>query len=229
MRLRPLAFVATLLFVLCAPRSWSEEGHSISEPLAVAPRDSLRDPNARRTLAFTPAPLERCDGYLVLEAAVAQVNVEANDWLDDHLVRNSIGYMKNVSPNRSLGGSLDLWWLQGTIAAAPTVRARQWFGRRQSVEASAGWVLNDRDGAVGPIAALRYSPHPAFTLEGGVCTVQQEQFQWGLGAGLPLYRYTKRTSGFAGVGVSGGGGVVVWAAEAVAIVGIGIMLMGMDD
>ena len=107
---------------------------------APARPDSLRDPNARKHLAFTPAPLERCDYWIVMESAASQVNIEANDWLDDHLVRNSFGVMRNVTPNRAVGGSLDLWWLRARSPWRPPF-ARQWFGRRQSVEGSAGWVL----------------------------------------------------------------------------------------
>ncbi len=230
MELRRIAAFAVLLLVACPPpRAWSDEPRSISEPMVAAPRDTLRDPNARKHLAFTPGPLERCDYWFVMEAAAAQVNVEANDWLDDHLVRNSFGVMKNVSPSRSLGGSLDLWWLQGTIAAAPTVRARQWFGRRQSVEASAGWVLNDRDGATGPIGCVRYSPLPAMFVEGGVCRLAVESYQWTPTPPYMNYRYAKSTRAFGGVGLAGAGGAVVWVAEAGAIVVLGVMLMGMND
>lgn len=231
MSLRRLTVLTALALATCAPRAWCGEPRTISAPMAVPARqDSLREPNARKHLAFTPAPLERCDYWIVMESAASQVNIEANDWLDDHLVRNSFGVMKNVTPNRSIGGSLDLWWLQGTIAVAPTVRARQWFGRRQSVEGSAGWVLNDRDGAVGPIACVRYSPLPAMFVEGGVCRVAVESYQWNLTPPYGSYhRYAKSTRAFGGVGLAGAGGAVVWVVEAGAIVVLGMMLMGMDD
>ncbi|MFN8587684.1 MAG: hypothetical protein U0704_07750 [Candidatus Eisenbacteria bacterium] len=222
-----LAACALVLLVSCAGQAWSEDSHSISEPMSVAKRDTSVAPGARRAVAFTPAPLSRCDHWIVMESAVAQVNVEANDWLDDHLVRNSFGLMRNVSANRSVGGSLDLWWLQGTVAAAPTVRARQWFGRRQSVEASAGWVLNQRDGAVGPIGSVRYSPLPAAFVEGGVCRVRVQRYDWTVGSGFG-FASTETTCGFAGIGLSGAGGAVVWIAEAGAILVIGAMLAGMD-
>lgn len=229
MKRRAVATLAALLLVACAPRAWCAEPRSISTPMAAAAPDSLRDPNARKHIAFTPAPLERCDYWIVMESAASQVNIEANDWLDNHLVRNSFGVMKNVSPRRSIGGSLDFWWMQGTIATAPTVRARQWFGRRQSVEATAGWVLNDRDGATGPIACVRYSPLPAVFVEGGVCQVAVESYVWDPNSPNWGYRYTKSTRGFGGVGLAGAGGAIVWIAEAGAIVALGVLLMGMDD
>lgn len=196
---------------------------------APARPDSLRDPNARRHLSFSPAPLERCENFIVFEAAAAQVNVEGQDWLDDHLVRNSFGWMKNVSDNRSLGGSLDLWWLQGTIAAAPTVRARQWFGGRQSVEASAGWVMNTMDGVEGPIGCLRYSPTPLVFVEAGACGVRTEWSRWDADANALRSGYVRDTRGFAGLGLTGGGGVVVIAAEAATIAILVAMLAGMSD
>lgn len=232
MNRRSLAALTALVLVACAPRAWSAEPRSISAPMpasAPARQDSLRDPNARRQLSFSPAPLARCEKFVVFEAAAAQVNVEGQDWLDDHLVRNSFGLMKNVSANRSLGGSLDLWWLQGTVAAAPTVRARQWFGGRQSVEASAGWVLNNMDGAAGPIGCLRYSPTPLVFVEAGACGVRTMWTRWDADANVLRSGYVRDTHGFAGLGLTGGGGVVVVAGEAVAIAVLVAMLAGMSD
>lgn len=123
MSLRRLAVLTALALALCAPRAWCGESRSISDPMAVPAPDSLRDPHARKHVAFSPAPLERCDYWIVMESAASQVNIEANDWLDDHLVRNSFGVMKNVPSSRAIGGSLDLWWLQGTIATAPPGRS----------------------------------------------------------------------------------------------------------
>ncbi len=230
MKRRAVAALAALLINAWTQCAWSAEPRSISAPMgAPARRDSLLDPNAPRYLSFSPSPLARCENYIVFEAAAAQVNVEGQDWLDDHLVRNSLGWMKNVSSHRSLGGSLDLWWMRGTVAAAPTVRARQWFGERQSVEASAGWVLNNMDGAAGPIGCLRYSPTPLVFVEAGACGVRTEWWFWDTNAGVLRSGYERETHAFAGLGLTGGGGLVVFAGEALTVALLIAVLAGASN
>ena len=191
---------------------------STGEAVGVAPG------NQRRPLSFTPHRLDRCAFYMVLEASWNRGSMESGDSMDKLLITNGIGLMKNIDPRWALGGAVDLHWEGGIAKVAPTVRCRRWFAGEQSVEASLGYIANPipTDDAkmrsemslVGPIASVRYSPTPAFFVQGGVCRYRERRYIYDPPFDYPPRRWTHDSSkAFGGIGLSGPGGAVAWGVE----------------
>lgn len=229
--------LASLIVCAAANRAWSADGRTISDPMAdtrsdtsgVFSRLQSRTADGRRQLSLTPARQAQCDYFIVAEAGLAQVNVEASDWLDNHILRNSLGLMKNVTPNRSMGASVDAHWAHGTVTVSPAVRVRQWMGGRQSVEASLGYIRNDRQGLAGPIASLRYSPVPLLFVEAGASPVQELWWTYDPSTQVSRAGVAKKTHAFGGIGLTGAGSVAVWGGELVALGFLVVVLLGMSD
>lgn len=235
-----LAMILALVsLIVCADASpaLSAGGRTISDPMRDKRSDTLggvsflqsRTADGRRQLSFTPARQAQCDYFIVAEAGIAQVSVEAQDWLDNHILRNSLGLMKNVTPNRSIGASVDAHWAHGTVTVSPAVRVRQWMGGKQSVEASLGYIRNDRQGLAGPIASLRYSPVPLLFVEAGASPVQELWWTYDPGTQVSRAGVAKKTHAFGGIGLTGAGSVAVWGGELVALGFVFAVLLGMSD
>ena len=195
---------------------------STREPMGVVPN------RQRRCVSFAPHRLDQCAFFLVLEASGNRVTMNTVDRMDEFIVTNGIGLMKNIDQRWAVGGVVELYWARGAISVAPALRCRRWFAREQSIEASLGYIPNGASngnvvygGSVaslaGPVASARYSPIPGFFVQGGLCRYREQGYERD-----PLtqsFRYWSHDypKGYGGIGLGGSGGATLWGVEALAL------------
>lgn len=189
----------------------------LADTTASAARAGALDSGEHRTFRKTPAPLEKCDWFPLLEAGVARVTKSENQWEDNLLITNSAGLMRNVSERDALGASIDVHLTNGFGSWAPTARWRRFLGERASAELSAGWIVNDHLGARGPIAQVRYAPVPQVYAQIGA--TQYRHYEWSVAPdGWLTSRLKKDTRLFVGAGCNGVPAAVTTVVEALALV-----------
>lgn len=205
-----------------------------------APPESLGAGHAAgkawRRLALSPHPLDRCEYFLIFEVSTGRFALDTRDALDAYMLSHALVVMRNLDPRWAVGAGAQFHWATGNIKLAPEVRVRRWFGREQSVEAAFGWLLATEPAAyggdflqqVGPIASLRYSPHPWVFVQAGA--TQYREFRpvyvppYSFGAG----EAREDTKVFAGIGFAGTGALVALGGEVIAFVGLIAAFAGMD-
>jgi hypothetical protein len=201
-------------------------GTARAQPVSPANADTAGGAAKRRGVSFSPKPYARCDVFFVTEFSANLLFVEVDDQMDRFLFTDSFGLMKNLTPDKALGGSFDLHVAQGVAKYAVTVRYKQWLGERQSVDLSLGFFPDDAPGIVGPIANLRYSPAQSFYVQAGLCQIKE---QWGTYVGYPEYfRYHEARTFrvYGGIGCGGVPGVVLWGAQMLGIGVVGLLVFG---
>lgn len=215
----PLVFAALATGVLAGPAlSADRVGSGFRDSVRVhAAGPASPDTGQFRVLRWVAAPAGRCDWFVVFEAGIARVFVPADDWVDHTLFTNSVGLMRNVSARDAIGGSLDMHWLAGEVAMAPTVRWRRFLGRGASLETMIGWNSTSGEGVDGPIGQLRYAPVPEAYIEAGAFPYRYWDFVPYPQAGFATPRLRHETRVFAGLGVAGAPGAVAWTVEALAL------------
>ena len=207
---------------------------SSSEAPGVAPA------RQRRRVSFTQHRLDRCASFMILEASGNRLTAVTVDKMDEFIVTNGFGLMKNIDQRWAVGGAVELYWARGAVIAAPALRCRRWFAREQSIEASLGYISNgaSRSSAfyggsavslVGPIVSARYSPIPGYFVQGGLCRyrVQEDEYD-------PLtqsFRFWSHdySKGYGGIGLGGFGGAALWGVEALALGAVLVVAAGLSN
>lgn len=218
MRRAALTLGLALCVIVAAPSHAADRVGSgfLADTSSRGARAAARDSGEHRTFRKTPAPLAQCDWFPVLEAGVARLNVDDEQWENQMLFSNSIGLMRNVSAHDALGASLDVHMTNGFGAWSPTVRWRRFMGARASAELSAGWISNDHDGVRGPIAQVRYAPVPQVYAFAGAA--QYRRYVWNTAPGGAATAHLEKDSrAFAGAGCNGVPAAVTTVVEALAL------------
>lgn len=189
-----------------------------------------------RRFALGPHRQDRCEFFLVFEVSTGRFALDTRDAIDAFMLSHALVVMRNLDPDWAVGGGMQFHWATGNFKAAPEVRVRHWFGREQSIEAAFGWLLaTEPDGydgdflqQVGPIASLRYSPHPWVFVQAGATRYREFRPTY-----VPPYSFgtgeaREDTRVFAGIGFAGTGALVALGGEAIAFVGLIAAFSSMD-
>ena len=171
---------------------------------------------ARRGLKFWPDRLEKCDYFMVTEFSVGLTGSASQEPMDDFLLTDALGIMRNIDGSRAVGFSLDAHLARGMVRVAPTVRFKQWLKGRSSVDLTLGYAHTplEEEGVVGWIGDVRYYPVPWFHLRAGACRVRDVHSIWHFSDGTTV-DHTTRANVHAGIGVGEVPGVVAWGAQAI--------------
>jgi hypothetical protein len=222
--------VAVLLLVVpaaAAPDASPPAADTLSGPGGGAQVPAPHGP--RRPLSFTPHCLDECAAFFVVETSVNRVAMKTDDRMDEFLVTDAVGLMKNINPRWAVGGAVELHWAVGTVKVAPALRCRRWFGREQSLEASLGYIANGDPGMVGPIVSARYSPFPGFCVQGGVTRYREWRYDYDP-VTYRSWSWTHDSSrAYGGIGLSGPGGAALWGLQALALGVAVVMFAGMGS
>jgi len=183
---------------------------------------------SRRTVVFAPDRPNRCDYFFVTEFNATATGANSQDAVDRFLFTDAVGIMRNIDGSRAVGLSLDAHLTAGELRFAPTVRFKQWLGGRSSLDVLFGYATDspEKEGVVGPVMDVRYSPTAWFHLQAGACRIRNVTSIWY----YPEYRVEGNTrfEFHAGVGLGGVPGVVSWGAQAVGAAVLVSLLSGMD-
>src|SRR4029077_587717 len=126
-----------------------------------------------RSIVFSPDRADRCDYFFVTEFNTDITGVKSQDGVDRFLFTDALGLMRNVDRTRAVGLSIDAHLTAGRLGFAPTIRVKQWLAGRSSIDLSLGYVHTpiEKEGIVGPIVNVRYSPTAWFHVQAGGCRI----------------------------------------------------------
>ena len=182
--------------------------------------DSLAAAPPHPAVVFAPDRPDRCDFFFVTEFSASTTAAHSQNGEDDFIFTDALGLMRNVGRSQAVGLSIDAHVAAGNTRFVPTLRFKQWLAGRQSVDVLVGYAVDDplREGVVGPIVDLRYSPNAWFYVQAGACRVRSISsiFYY------PEYQVNQESPlrFHAGLGLGGVAGVASWGAQAIAIVGL---------
>ena len=182
---------------------------------------------ARPRFQFRPDRLEKCDFFFVTESSASVIGRGSMDPVDDLLFTNSFGLMANIDSSRAIGLALDVHIARG-LRLSPTVRFKQWLGRRSSVDLVVGYAHApfDDSGIVGWNGEVRYYPTPWFHARTGVCRIRDVQAIYYFPD--PHVVGTTETRFHAGVGVGEVPGVVAWGGQLLVLAALVALFSGMS-
>jgi len=177
-------------------------------------------PAARKPFAFASGRRERCDYFLVTEFTMSRTGGSSSVDFDRMLFTDSFGVMRNIDDSRAVGLSVDAELAEGAIRLVPTLRLKQWFAGRQSVDVLVGYAGGSltQEGVIGTVADVRYSPTPWFHVQAGgsrIRSVSSIVYD-------PDYHVTEQHPFRMHVGAWLGGapGAVTWGLQAIAFAGL---------
>lgn len=171
----------------------------------------------RPGLKFFPDRRDKCDYFMVTEFSFGVSGSGSQDPMDEMLLTDGLGIMRNIDGSRAVGLSIDAHLAHGMVRFAPTVRFKQWLKGRSSVDLTLGYAGTpvDEEGVVGLIGDVRYYPAPWFHVRAGGCRIRDVHNIWRFSDGTVAVDETTRTRVHAGVGVGEVAGVVSWGVQAV--------------
>jgi hypothetical protein len=173
----------------------------------------------QKAFSFLPGDHGRCRTFLITETSAGQIFQKTHDNFDKYIFANHLGLMVNLNPHSSVGATIDLNFAEGYIHDSYSGRYRYWFNENQSAEFSISHFPNNREGLVGQMYNLRYSPGDYFYVQGGYCELR-EWYSTVLDEYYVVEGARAHFEPYAGIGVSGPPGAAFWLVEGV---GFGIL------
>jgi len=192
------------------------------------PARSEPSPQPRKAIAFAPGRQDVCDFFLVTEFTASATGGTSEGGVDRVLFTDAFGIMRNIGESRAVGVSVDTHLAEGAIRFTPTVRFKQWFAGRQSVDLLVGYAHAslEQEGVVGPVVDVRYSPTAWFHVQAGGCRIRSVSsiFYY------PDYQVHEKSPYkiHVGAGLGGAPGAVSWGLQAIAFAGLLYAFRNMD-